>query len=340
MGNNGEVPQRGGGLDAVRVKRVVAVLGAFIVVAACAGEKAGTDQTASVPEASLLGPGTPLVAGLVTPPGTRLVASVFPRPVNSITTTTSTDAVLEVEGNPFAAWDHLADQAKAAGAALPHSGICLWHQVLTAPTGLQPEPVSVSEPRPPKADTLACDASAEGTSRDGRLIRVAVRLWWWAAGAELGITVYDDATPVDDASLPDVDPGPAPQSAVDELPPSDDPVRPSVGDPFGRENNCGERGGYRRLRLPEGARLVGGGNSPVLGDFAAVLAVSDAEDVLGALRSQLDSPDVGSVYEVKRERTTDGASIWTLSGGSDSGGFCSFVSNPDGHLLLVTTTSD
>jgi hypothetical protein len=322
------------------MRRAAAVLGALIVLAGCVEANSDADRIPSIPKTSLLGPGTPLVSGIVAPPGTRLVASVFPRPVNSITTTTTTAAVLEVDGDPFAAWDHLADQAKAAGAALPHSGICLWHRVRTAPTGIQPEPVSVSEPRPPEADTLACDASAGGTSRDGRLIRVGVRLWWWAAGAELGIDFYDDATPVADASFPDVDPGPAPASAVDQLPPRDDPVQPSVGDPFGRETNCGERGGYRRLRLPEGSRLVGGGTSPVLGDFAAVLAVADVEEVLEALRSQLDSPDTGSVYEVKRERTTDGASIWTLSGGSDGGGFCSFVSNPDGHLLLVTTTSD
>jgi hypothetical protein len=50
-----------------------------------------------------------------------------------------------------------------------------------------------------------------------------------------------------------------------------------------------------RMRILEGSRLIGGGVARSLEDFAAVLAVRDAHEVIEALGRQIDptGPKVG-----------------------------------------------
>ncbi|MBJ7450524.1 MAG: hypothetical protein JHC71_00405 [Blastococcus sp.] len=255
--------------------------------------------------------------------------------------------MLQVDGDPFAAWDDLASQAHAIGLPIAGSGTCLWTitsaEVLGAnPTVPQQTPVSAA--RPDVADALSCDAAANGPITDGSGLRLTMRLWWFAAGAELHLQLYEGR--VDDfvSAWPETDPGPAPTAASAQLPPRNAP--PSVtpgdpGDPFGRENNCFESG-YDRLTVPAGARLVGGGTTPGLGDFAAVLAVEDPEAVLGELRDQLDEPDDSNGhYRLTEGQSADGTSVWSLSGYVEAGGgSCSMSSSPDGTAVLVTTYGD
>ncbi len=315
-----------------------------LLAAACGSSGTSSAPTATVlrPDVGLLPPGTELAPGFVVPVGAQLIGPVFPRPEAPIADTTSRVAVLQVDGNPFAAWDDLADQATAAGAAMPHSGVCQWLASAPGPNGIVPPSASVSMPRRPDADVLVCDAAGRGASADHRLLNVQVRLWWWAAGAEIGIEISDGDNPAEPSAFPDVDPGRAPASAVDELPPRAAASLPTVGQPFGLENNCFERG-YDRLVVPRGARVVGGGTTPGLADFAAVLAVSDAKAVLEALLAQLDRPETtgGSFTLEEVPLAGDAGSAWQLSGGiEDGGGGCSMWASPDGHAVLVTTHSD
>lgn len=309
-------------------------------VVGCGSGESGDTTTATTevrPEVRLSPPGARLAPGFVAPTGSQLIGPVFPRATAAIAATTSRVAVLKIDGNPFAVWDDLADQARAAGAHLPGSGVCQWLQSMPPP-GPLPVNVSVSEPRPKDADALDCQASADGTSPQGRLIIVQMRLWWWAAGAEIGIEIFDGATA--QYTYPEANPGRAPATAADQLPSRSDAPLPSVGEPFGRENNCFETG-YERLRVPVGARVVGGGSTPGLEDFAAVLAVTDARIVLEALLAQLDGPDTaGGSFTISHDLVT-GGSVWKLSGGVDGGGGgCEMWSSPDGGAVLVTTHSD
>ena len=301
------------------------------------------------PEAELSPPGTPLAAGLEVPVGSELVGPVFPRPLDSsaadqgLPQRSSTVAVMRVDGDPFAAWDDLADQARALGLQMPASGVCEWHlarplaEVPPAPTG-----GPVEQARPDLADTLDCQASARGPLSDGTQSMVDMRLWWWDAGAELHVQISEGGVAEPPYSYPETDSGPAPVTAGDDLPEREPQASVDEGDPFGSENNCFEAG-YDRLTLPDGARLVGGGTTPgVYVDFAAVLAVDDAEAVLRRLMDQLDDPDdSGGKYGVREERLADGTPIWLLTGAVQAGGgVCAMWSSPDGKAVLVTTTGD
>lgn len=309
----------------------------------CSGGEPETPATTLTtvvrPEVGLSPPGTPLAAGFVVPAGTRLVGPVFPRATDASAAITSSVAVLQIDGDPFAAWDDLADQAWAAGVSIPHSGVCWWSKRTGPPSS---NVVRVSEPRPQNADTLVCSATAAGVSHEGRRIIVSMQLWWWAAGAEIGLEIIDgvkpDPLPADSAS----DPGPAPAAAWEQVPPRSQHELPAVGEPFGGENNCFETG-YDRLRVPDGARVVGGGTTPVLGDFVAVLAVTDASTVLDQLLRQIDptGPDSGDgSFSISHEDLAPGGSVWRLSGLVGGGGTCEMWSSPDGHAVLITATSD
>jgi hypothetical protein len=301
------------------------VLAAVLAGATACGSESGGASAPSAASVQLSPPGTSLAAGLVVPVGTQLVGPVFP----------GRSAVLQIDGDPFAAWDELATQAQAIGAPIPGSGVCRW-------LGPSNHETPVSEARPDLAGVLDCMAAANGSLPDGAGVRITMRLWWFAAGAELHVELMEgdvsDLVPV----WPDTgDPGPAPAAASAQLPERDAPVVVETGDPFGQENNCFESG-YDRLTLPDGARLVGGGTTPGLRDFAAVLAVDDPEAVLEALRDQLDEPDSSDGnYQLSEGHLTDGTSIWTLSGSvSAGGGACGMSSSPDGTAVLVTTWSD
>jgi len=325
------------------MRRAWCVLLPIVLAFAACGTDPDSDASPDGDQAvQLAAPGTRLVAGLVVPPGAQLVGPVFPAvPFEGGPEQTTTHAaVLELDGNPFAAWDDLARQAHDIGVAVPGSGICWW--LPTSPgVGEAPPGASVLERRPAEADALVCEAGARGPLVDGSQVMVQLRLWWWAAGAELHLEVTEGDMGEAPYSYPDADPGPAPATAVDDLPERDEPSSVDVGDPFGRENNCFEVG-YRRLTLPDGARLVGGGATPGLKDFAAVLAVEDAKAVLEDLRDQLDDPDdANGHYRLTEENLADGTPVWVLAGGVDAGGGgCYMWSSPQGNAILVTTSSD
>jgi hypothetical protein len=292
----------------------------------------------------------------VVPPGTRLIGPVFPSPSQVGGDERGFVALLAVEGDPFAAWDDLAAQARDRGAPLPSSGSCAWHDIRTEQGGLL-ESEFVDQPRPDGAEAMECVGGGYGPTPGGGSISVNARLWWWAEGAELGLEVsVGEGEYRRSYGTTDGDRGPAPASAVAELPARAvprrviDPVRPGqlvpdtpdAGEPFGLETNCFERG-YARLRVPPGARVVGGGTAPVLGSFAAVLAVSDPEAVLEHIARQLDptGPDAGDgSVRIEKVNLSEGP-VWLLTGDvMAGGGSCRMWSSPDGRAVLVTTWND
>ena len=322
-----------------RGRRRVRFAAAFVTVALAGTLGACGD---SMPAVGLSGPGTPLAGGLVVPPGMRLIGPVFPSPSQVGGDERGFVALLAVEGDPFAAWDDLARQARDLGAPLPSSGSCAWHDIRTEQGGLL-ESEFVDQPRPDGAETMECVGGGYGPTPGGGSISVNARLWWWAEGAELGleVSVGEGAYSRSYGSTDD-DPGPAPASAVAHLPARQEPIVPDVGEPFGLETNCFESG-YDRLRVPPGARVVGGGTVPVLGSFAVVLAVSDPHAVLQHIAQQLDpnGPDAGDgSVTIKKVDLPDGP-VWVLNGDvMAGGGSCQMWSSPDGHAILVTTWND
>jgi hypothetical protein len=307
---------------------------AFVTVALAGALAACGD---SVPAVGLSGPGTPLAGGLVVPPGTRLIGPVFPSPTLVGGDKRGFTALLAVEGDPFAAWDHLASQARSLGAPLPSSGKCSWLDLVTEQGALL-HPELVHQPRPDGAEAMACDGSSYGPTPGGGSISVTARLWWRAEGAELGFEIsvgegeYSRSRTYGTAGG---DPGPAPASAAAELPVRDVPVVPEVGEPFGLETEC--FGYYARLRVPPGARVVGGGSAPVLSGFAVVLAVNDPEAVLEHIADQLDptGPDVGEGSLTIQQVDLPDGSVWLLAEGGAHSGSCRMWSSPDGRAVLV-----
>jgi hypothetical protein len=308
-----------------------------LVLAACSDDAKSAEPTSTtttttkpIPDVGFLPPGTPLAQGLVVPRGSRLVGRTFPRHEGSMAAPAgSTSALLDVDHDPLAVWDDLADQANRIGVPMPHSGICVW---VDRRSGAK-LPVTSS---PPSGAALICSVGA-----GGRGLYVLARLWRGSEAGELAIIV-SGAISSRTGSSPAFDPGPAPSTADDGLPTVQPPPRPDVGDEFGRVSNALESG--YRMRIPEGARLIGGGIARSLEDFAAVLAVRDAHEVIEALGHQIDptGPKVGDAeVAIKREKLGDGRSIWTLRSSSGAGGGTANIwSSPDGKAVLVTTHSD
>jgi hypothetical protein len=316
-----------------RRSALAAVLAASVAVAACgSGDHDAQTATATGGE----GERAALMEGLVAPTGTRLVGDVFERPWGDEVTNVSTVAVLTVDGDPFAAWDDLAGQIRDLGAPFPGSGACAWLE--QGDSGSTPVR-SVAEPAPAGADGVTCAGSATAA---GGAVSFLAELWVSPDGAELGVETLPAEPGSEAQSYPEVGTGAAPAGAADRLPPVEQPALPRVGEPFGRENNCFESG-YERFTVPEGAEVVGGGNAPVLEDFAAVLAVDDAPAVLEALAGQLDptGPSTGDAAIDVRQARVPGGQVWELTGSvSAGGGACGIWSSPDGKLLLVMTHSD
>lgn len=323
------------------------MLAAVLVCASACGGDSSPQRSGTRPAAATLSPaGTPLMADLVVPVGTRLVGPVFPRTpdltarTSGLTASASSFAVLQVDGDPFAAWDDLAGQARRISPEFPGSGICGW--LIREATPEFPENrVPVSLPRPAESSAMSCEAAVLGTLDDGTEVFIRMALWWLPAGAELHVDVSEvDASELP-GYVPEADPGVAPPTAVEQLPARAASSPVGVGDPFGLEFNCFETR-YDRLTVPAGARLAGGGNTPSFYDFAAVLAVEDPETVLGQLRDQLDRPDdTNGHYSLDEERLPDGTPVWTLHGSVDAGGGgCAMWSDPSGTAVLVTATSD
>ena len=300
------------------------------------------------PEVGLSPPGSPLVAGLVVPPGTQLVGPVFPEPWVGLNGERFTLALMVVDGDPFAAWDDLACQADAArrSAASQRHLLLAWLEA----TG---------------------DALRWG-HRESRRLRVRSAF----PGRDPRWTVVrlpEDLRPTEARwrSAPGCGGGPRARNWPSKSTKariklrSTSPRRPTLGrrrqerwtsfhletaPPFqtsgtslGSENNCFEHG-YDNLRVPDGARVVGGGTTPAFEDFAAVLAVSEPRAVLEQLAEQVDpnGPAVGEgEYSVEETEIPGVGSVWVLSGGGPpGGGACSMWSSPDGRAILVSTHSD
>jgi hypothetical protein len=333
------------------------VLAALLAVTGACGTDSGPEPA---PIESFLSPsGTPLSAGLEVPVGTQLVGPVFAEGLHeglllygASAEVVSHQAVLQVDGDPFAAWDDLAGQAQAIGVRIAGSGTCMW-RLARAPQGMDHIPnvdTPVALSRPDLADTLDCEAAARAPLPDGSMVMIEMRLWWWAEGAELHVRISQgDVSGADtpqgygssselSASYPETDPGPAPATAGGQLPERGAPTSIGRGDPFGAETDCFETR-YDSLTVPAGARFVGGGTTPGLGSAATVLAVDDPEAVLGELRNQLDRPDDSNGhFDIGEERLEDGTSIWVLSVSVDAGGgACAMRSSPDGTAVLVST---
>ena len=303
-------------------------------------------------ESYLAPPGAALAPGLVVPVGTQRIGPVFAEGrheagalYGASAQVTSHEAVLQVDGDPFAAWDDLAGQARDIGAQIPGSGICMW-RLTSVPPGMDVIPnvdTPVAMPRPELADTLDCEAVARGQRPDGSFVIVDMRLWWSAAGAALRVEISQgDVSEVDipqgsgseselAASYPETDPGAAPSSAGGQLPERDAPTSIDAGDPFGGATDCFESR-YDRLTVPAGARFVGGGL------YRSVLAVEDPEAVLRDLRDQFDDPDdTSGHFDLGEERLDDGTLVRTLSVLVDAGGgACEMRSSPDGTAVLVS----
>lgn len=294
--------------------------------------KASTSTTSFGPDVALSPPGSFLAQGLVVPAGSRLIGPVFQEPLTGPGEGITKIAILQIDDDPFAVWDDIAAQARRLGAALPGSGVCRRQS---------PEGAVLAEYSGDEVHSLACGASAGGTSAGGRGVSINADLWWWASGAEMSVKISDTDTPIAAFMYPATDPGRAPSRAAARLPARTTGLLPDVGEAFGRNTDCFE-GADSRLRVPTGARLIGGGTTPILEDFAAVLAVVDARSVLEALRSQLDDPDVpGGSYTIRSEQLPDGKAIWMLDGtANDGGGSCWMRSSPDGAAVLVTAHGD
>jgi hypothetical protein len=233
--------------------------------------------------------------------------------------------------------------------------VCAWHDRGHHQGSMRPPQEVGDGPRPQGNDVLRCEASAQGPTGDGELVSLAATLWWGSEGAELGLEVAAGETlgqgPVA-VSLGDPDAvrafpegvfAPAPASARVDLPPAPPAAHVAEpGDRFGAETNCFESG-YDRLRVPAGARLLGGGVTPVLSSFGAVLAVRDPEAALREIAAQLDpsGPADGEGAATVERAEAGGRPVWRLdSSVGAGGGSCEMWSSPDGHAILAIAHND
>jgi hypothetical protein len=310
------------------------------------------------------GPGEPLADGLVVPEGAELRGPVFPLPIEEpIADGEPTDpgwaAVLAVTGDPFDAWDGLAAQAQGLGVGTPRSDTsCTW-LVDRGVNGTQY--VALDGAGAPEATVaLSCQASGTATAAgdDGRLLGVDLELWADEDGRHATVSAH--RSPADDeaagrgfhAGTHLTEPGsPAPVGGpVTEADRASVPAGAAPeegagpGEPFGRQVNCLERG-YARFEVPAGGRVltVSGASAAGSRDYAAVLAVEDAEAALSELADQVmaGAPPEVQAPVPQRAPLADGREVWELSHSVDAGGgYCRVLAHPDGHALLVLPRSD
>ena len=272
------------------------------------------------------GPGTPMLAGLVVPPGALLLAEPHAGGPDDRLGTTDATAELQIVGDPLAVWADLVEQVATLGGTLPSSGVCFWN-----PDNGYPAPLAT--PRPSGLTTVECVAGAT-LETSGDPSNLSLDLWLTEDGAELALGI-DHGSPT--GPVPETDPGPVQSADLRGLPEDRTPEPPDVGEPFGPKHNCFETG-YARFRVPEGATFRGGGRTPATNP---ILAVDDPEAVLRALRAQLDDPaDPSGTYDIAQQEVGDEV-VWTLSGSvSAGGGTCTIHSFENGHALVLTTHSD
>lgn len=328
----------------VRMRRlcstIASVVLAGVVVMGCGDpetEDAGAGDQAEAAR-HLRPAGSELVHGFVVPAGTELVAAAFeePRPPGA-PGRPSDVAILHVNGNPFAAWDDFAEQAAKLGMPWPKSGICRWE---IRDDTVSREPVAASEGQPDEWMALTCTAGA-AAELEGELIFLEARLWLWEEGAELALA-FSPGERTGSFWFPEGEHSPVPDDVARDVPQVERGDEPETGEKFGRENNCFEEG-YARFRVPKGATVIGGGRTPALRDFAAVLRVEDAEGVLRDLGEQLDptGPDEGDGFVSIEAVKTEAGEVWQLHGSvSAGGGSCAAWSSEDGQFVYVTSSSD
>jgi hypothetical protein len=279
---------------------------------------------------------------MMVPQEAHLIGAVFAE-TSSDGEVRSTRSVLKVEGDPFVMWDGLAYQAGQAGAPLPGSGICAWHDTVADGAGAPPAaPVPVSQPKPDGADLLWCSGSASGVGPEGEQVAVTADLVWSADGAEVGLRVTSGGPALPAHQFPSPDPGPAPQGTAALLPTIVEPPSPRPGEPFGEETNCAEAG-YTRLRMPDRVELATPGRTVLEGDLAAVLSVSDPHAALEDLAAQLDptGPDAGEGSAAIERIDAGYGRIWRLTASVGAGGgTCEAWTSPDGTSILITMHND
>ena len=256
--------------------------------------------------------GSSWIAGLKVPVGTRLVGLPFPQPGDA------SISALQVEGDPLAAWDDLADQAHALGIPMQGGAVCRW----ALPDSPHQPIVQVTE-RPSLPPTLLhCFGSSSSAS-----IGLTATMWWGAFGSHpaslLSVTV---GAPFEPSPIyPGADPGPAPIEAHDYL----GPMEPS---PVPNEDKkldftpCSETDDP--FRMPDGALYLGASGEGM------VLATNDAEAVIRAFANAVDSRD-SDEGDYKIERRGD---EWAFKGYLPGGGSCGAVSYANGTLIWLTAS--
>lgn len=365
---------------AVRVTVLAVVLG----LVACgggsdAGGEGGQDGEASAADvrAPHLGqPGEAIADGLVVPPGAVLLGRAFsgPGPYASapeadgaadeqvgtdptVPVSDSWTAYLEVDGDPFAAFDDLAEQLRSGPPSVDMPGTadsCVWES--RGGDELTVEEMIVAESdRPDDAESMVCQGSA--AEADGRQHRYSLDLEV-REGRPTMLTVMSSERP---SGLPPVPfgsaamlrwqtsgepverlesgPEPVPADRASQLPETGAVPTVAAGEPVGGEVNCFWGTGYSRFELPDGATFLGA--DPEAHEF--VLAVDDVDAVLASLEAQvfagsdLEPRGASSVATIQLEEGT--ARQWSNSVDA-GGGACAALSSPDGKYLVLTLSPD
>src|SRR5262245_51601880 len=125
-----------------------------VLLGATACTPADGDSVTVTASASGSAPGSPLFAGLRTPPGTLLLGGVFPRPSGSV-------ALMLVTGDPLVAFADLAAQAGRAGLSLEQtSGIAPCWVSTTVDNWWNGDTTLVGGSAPGRPTGLGCGAAA------------------------------------------------------------------------------------------------------------------------------------------------------------------------------------
>lgn len=327
----------------------------------------GTEVASSSPH--LEPAGTPMRDGLVVPHGAHLAGAVFverddvvernPAPTTSIGPKAASilpwEALLTVEGDPFAAWDDLVAQLRRTlHVAMPGSpDSCLWTSA-TPGTEAPPKVVALAPP-PSGTDGIICEAGA-GRGDHGRVqwlmltmigehdrkpltIHVQSR---WSTGSRaprptaLAASLVRHGRAGED--IPDPGSGPMPAGKAEQVPTFPPQPHAGPGQPFGTAVNCFVTDAYR-MRVPEGGSLV------ATSDFGelAVVAVDDLDAALADVRLQVEGPTRDPTSEVERWRLDLPSGRRVVHYGHAvlaGGGFCGFTRSRDGRYLLVTLNAD
>ncbi|HMJ78391.1 MAG TPA: hypothetical protein VK507_20580, partial [Iamia sp.] len=253
-------------------------IGAALLVATLALAGACTDDepagdaddgtTTTTLDPSWSPPGTEIGLGLTVPDGAHLAGPVFHRPQPVIMEQVQPDgdeleALLVVDEDPYGVFDAVAEQVRALGPEMNGSASsCEWWDLSVDDDhgGFSVEALGpVSDPPPDEASAVRCEASALDPE-----LSVSIELRW---GGELpGSLVVTASAHATDIALEDYvstpgSPDAASAEATAAVPEAAPRDQPDVGDPFGGSANC-LSGGYARMVLPEGSRLVGTEGGP------------------------------------------------------------------------------